>query len=329
MARDWVTMEKQKKYCFTSDLKSLKFRVAVITGVCRSGKTLFGNLLATAKYVEHTDEPWLPMNLPVTAGLKMIDSSLCREMFVSCTVELVNAMILLRQANFRKNDLSSIWKQKTKSEINHRLNDLYSRSDVRQFASQNNPLLLYNLAETIPHITFVTDIFDKCKVIHLIRKGLDVARETVDKKWFCDKQLLQPSNTLIYYGFKYKKKVWNLPWWVDSGDERKFINYSDFERGIYYWCSLIEKSIKPIGNLVKGNRYMVVRFEDFLIKPAKVIDKAMAFLEIEKTLLTKKRLKIVKASVHSNNSSFPKVSSDLVVRAEKLYEIFGYHSCPN
>lgn len=311
-------------FTFSSGQNTLIFRTAAITGVCRSGKTLLGNLLATCGFVEHADEPWLPMLLPVMAGLRIIDEKLAEDMFVTYTAELFNGMVLLRWANFRPGDLSSIWKQKTQREILMRLTVLNSRSEVRRFAIKYNSLLLYNLAETMPYLGFIAKALPNSKFIHLVRRGFDLAHDIVVKRWYSNERLWRPTDAYLYHKYKYKNKEWYLQWWVDQGDEKQFIEYSDCERGLYYWCSLIEKGIFSINKLTEEGRCITLRYEDLIKDLPRVIDYATRYLRIKQTALTRKSLKQVYIPQEYPKIPVTKISSSLYKRVFKLYRILGY-----
>lgn len=315
-------MSKLSNSSFFSGSFNLIFRVSVITGVCRSGKTLLGNLLATCGFVEHTDEPWLPMMLPVMVGQNLINEKLAQDMFITYTCELFNDMVLLRLANFRPDDLSSIWNQKTHSEIFARFTTLKSRSDVRCFALEHNSLLLYNLAETVPFINFFTTILPNCKLIHIVRKGLDVAKDVTNKHWFSDEQLSRPRNAQIYREYDFKGKQWYLPWWVKSGEENVFLNFPEFERAAYYWCELIERSIDILKNITTKGYCLTIRYEDLVTDPYKILNMATKFLTIEPTPLT--QLMLSKIYSPKIQSSLPDISQVLYSRVLKLYNHFGY-----
>ena len=318
-------MTTSVKHTFSSGINNLIFRTAVITGACRSGKTLLGNLLATGSFVEHADEPWLPMLLPVMAGLKMIDNRLGKDMFVTYATELFNSMVLLRRANFRPGDLSSIWKQKTQREIFKRLTALDTRSDVKKFIIENDPLLLYNLAEAIPYVDFIAKALPNCKFIHLIRGGFNVAHEVVAKHWYSNDRLLHPTDPLIYRQYKYKNKKWYLQWWIDQGDEKQFIEYSEYQRSLYYWCSLIEKGITVIDRLTKEVRCITIRYEDLINDPDRIINNTTKYLKIRQTPLTKKSLRQVYIPKKDLKVAVPETPPSLYNRVYRLYRLFGYN----
>ena len=143
-------VEQPGKYRIYAGDDHMEFPIVIITGVSRSGKTLLGQLLGSMENVEHIDEPYLPLMLPVMWDKGLVDEDVAVMFFRAFTEELFNDMILLRTANFRPSDLSTIWERKTSDEIYSRLVDLYSRDDVRKYVRDNGSVLLYNLAETVP-----------------------------------------------------------------------------------------------------------------------------------------------------------------------------------
>ncbi len=118
-------MNSEKFYIDLEDVEIL-----IITGVCRSGKTLLARFLSTMSNTIYFDEPWVQMTLPIMQGLKLIDKNIAKNLFQAITKETINDGVLLRNANFRPDDQSTILNQKSKGEINFRLNDLKSRMDV-------------------------------------------------------------------------------------------------------------------------------------------------------------------------------------------------------
>lgn len=314
-----------KTLTFTSGNIHLTFKTAIITGVCRSGKTTFGNLLATSQCVEHAEEPWTALVLPLMVGLKLIDYHVGRDMFVNFVTELCNDMILLRTANFRPNDLSSIWGQKTHEEIFWRLTNLHRRSDVKSFLNKQNPLLLLNLAETMPFAKFFFDALTDVKLIHVVRKGLDVAHGCLLKHWYSDEQLINPVNAIIYRMYDFKGKRWHLPWWVPCGEEERFLSYSEYERCVYYWCQLMEKGIDEIRDMVENERCIVIHYEEFVANPREVYKSASEFLEITPTTLTESAFaKIKKLETSKHGYDGLKISKELSSRIESLYEKLGF-----
>ena len=256
-----MSSNAKTEYSFPSGKFYLKFKTAIITGVGRSGKTALGNVLASNKNVEYCEEPWILNLLPAMVKLRMLDKKAGKDMFISYLHELMNEMILLRQANFRPNDDSSIWTKKTREEIFFRLKALQSRLDVKNFVKKNNSLFLMILREApLFNPPAIFNFLPDCKMIHVVRRGLDVAYDIKEKKWLSDKNLMMPPHARIYYPVNHSGKIFYVPCWIDSKDSKKFLGYSEYGRALFYWCSLMEKAVAPFKEFEKKNQCMTIKF---------------------------------------------------------------------
>jgi hypothetical protein len=308
----------------------MEFRVVIITGVSRSGKTLLGQLLGSMQNVEHVDEPWLPIMLPVMQGKGLIDRKVAQTLLLSFTEELFNDTILLRRANFRPSDHSSIWACKGVQEIFSRLVNLYSRGDVRQYIRKNDPVLLYNLAETIPYLSFFVETFPQCKIVHVIRNGLDVALAAAEKQWFSDAQLKNPLNNQVFRAYQGSDEStqYYLPWWLQENDIELFLGMGDFARGLCYWRSLLEQSQEQIAELkaVRPHIYREVRFEDLVQTPTQIANDIAAFLDLTPSERTVSLLSLIEDRTTFDLSNYPmaQVPEREMERAVKIGSAFNY-----
>jgi hypothetical protein len=287
---DKIKFPSSSSLSFSSVPMHYDFNSAIVMGVCRSGKTTLCNLLATCENVENADEPWTAKILPLLIGLGKIDEAIGRQIFMSFITELMNDMILLRRANFRPGDLSSILLQKNEQEIYNRLNLLETREDVKKFKDKNSPLLLLNLTEVMPFIDFFFETVTGVRMIHVVRNGKDVAYDALTKGWFSDKQLSEPRKALPYNQFKNDNSTLHLPWWVSQGDEELFVSYTEYDRCIYYWCQNIQ-SILTSNNISSSNsEYITVYYEDLISKSQDTFYNTAAFLNVKPTSLSEKAL---------------------------------------
>lgn len=275
-------------YSGANQLDRLASSVVIITGVGRSGKTLVGNALGTCHGVDHIDEPWFPMMLPILAGHGLIAEKLAIHMFQTSIVELSNDRILMRNANFRPADLSSIWQQKTPQEIFNRLLGLYSRDDVRRYAHDAKSSLVLTLTNTLPFWHFFRKALPACRIIHVLRDGLAVAHDVAQKRWLSDDELSRPMHALPYreYVRPSNGAKCYLPFWVETGKEERYLNLSEYARGLYYWRRLIELS--EITNADQGciQPPLVVKLQDVLNGPRETLSTLIETLGMSKTELT-------------------------------------------
>lgn len=279
-------------YSGANQISQLTSSVVIITGVGRSGKTLVGNALGTCHGVDHIDEPWFPMMLPILAGHGLIPEKLAIHMLQTSIGELSNDRILMRNVNFRPADLSSIWQQKTPQEIFTRLLGLYSRDDVRRYAHCKKASLVLTLTDTLPFWRFFCKALPGCQVIHVLRDGLDVAHDVAQKHWLSDDELLRPMNALPYreYSCPGNSSKYYLPFWVESGEEERYLSLSEYARGLYYWRRLMELSEFTDARQGYPQSPLVVKFQDVLNSPQETLSALIETLGMGKTELTEQHI---------------------------------------
>jgi len=306
----------------------MNFRITIITGVSRSGKSLLGQLLGSMHNVEHVDEPWLSMMLPVIQGKGLIDQEFIKMLLRSFTEELFNDVILLRRANFRPSDISSIWTCKSAREILFRLGNLHSRDDVRRYVHENDSMLLYNLTGTVPYLSFFYKTFPNCKIIHVVRNGLEVALETVNKHWFSDNQLKNPLSNDLFREYQNIDGKYYLPWWLQEEDTELFLSMNEFARGLCYWRTLLELSQKQITELRESHSrtYHEVKYEDLIQNPTQVLKEISTFLEISPSEKTESVLSTIEDRTSFDLSNYPinHVPTIEMERVIKMLEMFNY-----
>jgi hypothetical protein len=294
-----------------------KFPVTVITGTCRSGKTLLGNILATCPSVEYADEPWTAMLLPMAAKTGKIERALVNGWLGAFVSELFNDLVLMRQANFRPNDLSSIWTKKTPSEILQRLIGLSSRVDVSRFAKLNNLSLVMTLSECGSFVDVIKESILNAQFIHVVRNGFHVGFDVAEKRWLSDEQLKHPLNAQLYVQFEHQQTTFYLPWWVDIGDESYFLQLTEYERALYYWLSLIGKT--PSG---QGETTMhVVRYSELVSTPRVVLDRIFKEFKLFDGPMTESE--IAQISLRSQPGPNVGIDQGLVERVDQINKTMG------
>jgi len=312
--------------------RHMDFDVVIISGVSRSGKTLLGRLLGSMHNVEHVDEPWFPMMLPVIQGKGLIDPDVATMLLQSFVEELFNDIVLLRTANFRPSDLSSIWEVKSAQEIFSRLVNLHSRDDVRRYVLEKRPILLCNLAEVMPYLSFLIDTFPNCKIIHVVRNGLDVAMAVSAKQWFSDEQLRNPLNNQVFRAYEHfeQSRKYYLPWWLPEEKAQLFLGMGDFARGLCYWCSLLEQSLHQIRELrmSPSQQYREVKYEALVRNPDGVLEDLAAFLGVGPSEQTAALLAGLEDRSLQASPMYPlgQVSASEMECVTRMLSIFNYPS---
>lgn len=322
--------KKHRGYLFSPPNKSLPFRIVIITGVNRSGKSLLGSLIGSMENVEYIDEPWLPMMLPVMQAKRLIDSDIAKDILLTHTEELFYEMILLRRANFRPKDRSSIWPLKNVTEIFERMINLNTRAEACVYAKNRKSLLLYNLGGTLPFSNFFLNTFQNCKIIHVIRNGLDVATAVGEKKWFSNDNLRKPIDSYLrnIYHRKNPDQQYYMPWWVKEGEEELFLELSDFGKGLYFWRSQFEINENEIDKLRDGSPdvFREVKFEDIIQCPRDIVEDLSIFLKIKPSVQTESIIASVDDNVLKGKESYPigDIPPEQLNKARKLLKKMNY-----
>ncbi len=278
-----LKLSEPKKFTFSSANRLFNFRTAIVLGACRSGKTTLGNLIGSCKFVDNIEEPWTAKIITLMSGLRMIPKNLSKEILLNFITESYNETILFRTQSFRPTDMSSIWKQKENQEIIERLTKYETRKDVQDYIRKNNPLFFINLTEVQPFIKLLRETLKNTKLIHVIRNGYEVATECMIKRWFSDEQLENPVKALPYKLYTFNKTLYHIPWWVGEDEEELFLNYSEFERCVYYWCQTIESSAKELDKLTEHKSNKTIKYSELISNTNEVFNNTCDYLNISPT----------------------------------------------
>jgi hypothetical protein len=250
----------------------------IITGTCRSGKTTIGVLLGTCKSCYFYDEPTIAMWLPVLYDQGVVSKEFSSDLLTAELSELLPEILLLRKANFRPTDSSSILNQKEPDEIKEVFEMTTRDQVITQFLKLRGKIFL-GLPE-ISSTPFLRDSLNmQCPMLEVYQDGKIVANHVAAKSWFSDETIR--SSKMAYVRKKAKKSNNFVPWWLKSDDEDLFWEGDNFARGLLYWVSLVERSLSQ-----NYNNSLLLNFQDFLKSPHRYIDAIAMNFEIQTTDMT-------------------------------------------
>lgn len=255
-----------QNYCIGNEEQV--YDLIIITGACRSGKTLFSRILGSMQGIEWIEEPYELILLLKSMQVNKDNSSAQKwkgQVFAGLCKELINDAVLLRNGNFRPNDLSTIWNYKESKEIFHRLVNINTREQVDDYVKRNRSRFLIDLPEVLNSTGFMKETYSNLNIIHVIRNPYDVAEAVFQKHWYSDQSIQHPHMNDLYRKYFYKNNnVYFIPWWVENGYEQDFINATEYERGIMYW-------IAQTDNTDCKNPDFLIKYEDMVRQPQKVL----------------------------------------------------------
>lgn len=162
--------------------------------------------------------------------------------------------------------------------------------------------------------------YSNSKFIHIIRDGRDNA-DSMDRTYpfalsnevLMDQDLTLNNNSEIGPWRRYKG--FSIPWWVKPGEEESFINYSKYERNFLMWAEMVTRA-RELRQVVAKERYLEIRYEDFVQDPVKISHAILQFLGSESNPRVNAQLK--KAFSSSIGINKKNSSEDKVRRAEKI-----------
>ncbi|MDC0966623.1 sulfotransferase [Alphaproteobacteria bacterium] len=265
---------------------SHEFQSIIITGARRSGKSLLGNILATCNEVEYSEEPYPIMSFPLAVKKGGMDMRFASMYLNTQVVQLFIESILLRNANFRVRDLSSIWTKKTPEKILNRITQVKTTAEAWDYIKRNNSSFVMTLPEVLPFLNIFDQALPRVKFINVVRNGFDVASDVAQKCWYTNDRFERPETSNCYRIYNDYRK-WYLPWWVKHGDEDVFLNYNIYEKALYYWLAVNRTSST---SKVDQKNVLVVNYDDLVCNPMDQLRTIFKFASLEPAELSQSEI---------------------------------------
>lgn len=259
-----------------------EWQIIIVTGACRSGKTLLCRLLASFEHVEWIEEPYLISQLPIMHEKGLLNDESYRRLFVATIKEACVENILLRNANFRKGDLSSIYAMKTIEEIEYRSEKLISRKEALQYALDNKMIFVIDLPQIRSDVQWLLKSYESLKIINLIRNPFEVALDIEKKGWLSQSQIMCPQNNELHFVHTNCEEQLNYLWWINPSDYERYLEFSNFERGLYYWIKMNEE----LSKIISLKNVQLIRYEDLVSESKSIISMLETYLERNATAKT-------------------------------------------
>ena len=312
---------------FFGDLSPLvENRLIIITGVARSGTTVFGKILSTFRDIEYDFEPLLMSQLPILVDEKMIDSRIAQEILQANFDELFINHVLGR-GNMRPSDDSVETIQKTEEEIRKRWRLLKGRDDAKKYIKEHHLLFVVKTPDLFPFLDFIYKSFKGVKLIHVVRNAFDVAFSIEKKKWYSGNMENISSASLRRMVVVDSKKHF-VPFWLPKEKIKQYLNYSNYERCLFCWIELMNLffQFKDKTSIMNKDNYLEVKYEDILTNNKAIIKKIKNFIKKDSTKKTEKIFKKINAdNLYKNKNLKLKISNKKnTVLAQRLMQRLGY-----
>lgn len=259
--------------------------VVLSVGAARSGKTTLGQLMASFEHVDHLDEYWPLMSGAAALAQGIYDENAFALSANAAIAEVRNDNMLLRTANFRPRDESSVWQTTRLREIVYRLVLLRTRESSAERIADGRQLLVLGATDCIHRLQAFARSFSWSDILIVVRHPLDVALGASRRGWFSDKALEvpdqnMPTSLVSTEGLLGRQlssaATLYLPWWLRQEDYLAFVEGDELFRGLMYWKALHIDNAQLADAESLG--LTVVRFDDIIERPLEVV-RQLPFME--------------------------------------------------
>lgn len=270
------------------NLKKINNNKVIFTdGFIGGGKTLIANLISSFKSVEQWNYYSLYEQLCSLNYKKKITLDTASNLILKSYNEKYYDNFILRHANFRKDDISSILNHSRKKQILKRLkfSDNFAEKNVGTTKIINQYMVHMNAPFSEPIFkSFKKDLL----YILILRNPLNIYSLHHIAKWTKKWSNKKIRHSMITYYYKNE----NVPYIISNKLVNEYINCNSYERAII----LMNEYYKNIKNIYKfkkrhKSKLIILKFDDFILNPNKYLKKISQILKINIDKVLKKELK--------------------------------------
>lgn len=263
----------------------LQDRVLIISGVGRSGTTILGKIVGSAKNTLYFFEPAIMKYLPALIWLNnknrndINQNDKLVDMFISTLFEdYILPAVQGRNININQKDWSYFGNYQTQEELCKRFK-LNRRLDALRWMKLERPYIVIktNEAQHLYHV--FNDIFDAVKILHINRNKFEVIASMIKRGWFTDDyqsiDLLNISGIPLYVESKYRS---NKRWFEKWNQETR----------IAYICGRLNKLAEDYA-MIQDN-IKSINYESLVNYPYGIINEIFTWCGLYRTSLTDKNI---------------------------------------
>ena len=244
-----------------------------ITGLTRSGKTMFAPIISSLDKVEKVNVNFQFEYIPMLNIINSISDKAASTTMRYFLDNQVYDNMIGRNMNLRLTDWTSIWNNSDPMKYLSRLS-VNEDESILENINKSNQIFSLLVHDALWHIDKYYNAFDNLKMIHIDRHPVDLIFSWFIKGYGSD-YYSDPRNDLLT--IVWKDKI--LPYYA-YGWEEEYISLNEMSRIIKMVDILQKKGLEAYDLLSaeKKERIFFVRFEEFVLKPESYIDNLCCFL---------------------------------------------------
>lgn len=269
----------------------------LLTGIFRSGTTILGKILGSAKNTEYAFEPPLAFHLDALLAEKQISTKLALELLQTYLSEHYLLQFLHgRGYNMRPGDDSSVFVMKSYDDVLSRWQDSGMQKDLLSQYSKQKPRLIFKLPATYALLFPYLERYPQAKVIYIKRDLRGVLQSVLTKGWFRRAHFYKSNYASIWPGIALSSN-WQAPYY-SLDPNYQWQKLSELERAMLVLTNLTENwlAIRKAALLVgHKSRIVELSYEQLVSQPNQQIRRVFQRLDLEFGSMTDQLLSSIKA----------------------------------
>ena len=295
------------------NIKLCSKNIILVTGMTRSGKTLICPIISSLNRCEQFFFNSLVENISVMNLKGSLNNAVADHLIKKAINENIQDKLLGRNLNYKKNDFTSLKKNKKKHIYAERTNSIKSKNfdKMKEFKINYFPILFH---EALFNLKLLEKSLNCPKIINISRHPVDLICSWLSKK-YGQKHYSTVTNTVCTY---YYNSV-PIPFF-SFGIEKEILKQKTQEDRILRMISNLNYIFKKNYNKSKLKKNIIlIKYDSFVMKPFENINLICKKFKLKKN-------KLLKYSVKDQNCP-RKINYKL--RDENYKKIFKKLSVPN
>jgi len=229
----------------------------IVLGCPRSGTTYLSRLLTTIPEFECTIGTILPVTIP-----HVVNQPLSPDVYDALAVGFERALDdYLHSGRYHSRAMALQKWINTPTGLRGLMQALRGEREQPACMIYKEPFLAFS-----PE--FVLDAFPNDKILHIYRDGRDCAHSLVESyDVLTDEKLSTLQSAEARLGRRCGDRF--VPWWVEEGREREFLNSTPYVRSIWMWAYMVRRCHNAFSRpeVQDSERVMVLSYEDLVREP--------------------------------------------------------------